>query len=44
LLPNDLITVRNHEDDEEDKWDIMRVLDRQGDVHIKEEIQSNSEI
>jgi hypothetical protein len=24
LQPNDLIVVRNHEDDEEDKWDIKR--------------------
>jgi hypothetical protein len=43
LLPNDLIIVRNHEDDEEDEWGIKRVLERQRDVHIKVEIQSNSE-
>jgi hypothetical protein len=43
LLPNDLIIVRNHEDDEEDERDIKRVLERQGDAHIKVEIQSNSE-
>jgi hypothetical protein len=43
LLPNDLIIVRNHEDDEEDERDIKRVLERQGGVHIKVEIQSNSE-
>jgi hypothetical protein len=43
LLPNDLIIVRNHGDDEEDERDIKRVLERQGDVHIKVEIQSNSE-
>jgi hypothetical protein len=43
LLPNDLIIVRNHGDDEEDKHDIKRALERQGDVHIKVEIQSNSE-
>jgi hypothetical protein len=38
LLPNDLITVRNHGDDEEDEWDIKRELERQGDVQIKIEI------
>jgi hypothetical protein len=43
LLPNDLIIVRNHGDEEEDEWDIKRVLERQGDTHIKVEIQSNSE-
>jgi hypothetical protein len=43
LLPNDLIIVRNHRDDEEDERDIKRVLERQGDAHIKVEIQSNSE-
>jgi hypothetical protein len=42
LLPNDLIIVRYHEDDDEDEWDIKRVLERQGDAHIKVEIQSNS--
>jgi hypothetical protein len=31
LLPNELIIVWNHEDDEEDKWDIKRVLERQGE-------------
>jgi hypothetical protein len=41
LLPNDLIIVRNHGDDEEDTKDIKRVLERQGDVNIKVEIQSN---
>jgi hypothetical protein len=41
LLPNDLIIVRNDGDDEEDKWDIKRALERQGDTHIKVEIQSN---
>jgi hypothetical protein len=35
LLPNDLIIVRNHRDDEEDDRDIKRALERQGDVHIK---------
>jgi hypothetical protein len=43
LLSNDLIIVRNHGDDEEDKRDINRALERQGDAHIKVEIQSNSE-
>jgi hypothetical protein len=43
LLPNDLIIVRNHGDDEEDERDIKRALERQGNVHIKVEIQSNSE-
>jgi hypothetical protein len=43
LLPNDLIIVRNHGDDEEDEWDIKRALEGQGDAHIKVEIQSNSE-
>jgi hypothetical protein len=43
LLPNDLIIVRNHGDDEEDEWDIKRALERQGDAHIKVEIQFNSE-
>jgi hypothetical protein len=42
LLPNNLIIVRSHGDDEEDKQDINMVLERQGDVHIKVEIQSNS--
>jgi hypothetical protein len=43
LLPNDLIIVRNHGADEEDEHDIKRVLERQGEAHIKVEIQSNSE-
>jgi hypothetical protein len=43
LLPNDLIIVRNHGDDEEDERDIKRALERQGEAHIKAEIQSNSE-
>jgi hypothetical protein len=43
LLPNDLIVIRNHGDDEEDEWRIKRALEREGDVHIKVEIQSNSE-
>jgi hypothetical protein len=44
LLPNNLIIVRNHGDDEEDKWDIKKVLKRQGDMHIKVESQSNWEL
>jgi riboflavin synthase len=43
LLPNDLIIVRNHRDDEEDEQDIKRVLEKHGDAHIKVKIQSNSE-
>jgi hypothetical protein len=43
LLPNDIIIVKNHEDDEEDKWDIKRAQERQGDAHIKVEIKSNLE-
>jgi hypothetical protein len=43
LITNNLIIVRNHGDGEEDEWDINRVLERQGDAHIKVEIQSNSE-
>jgi hypothetical protein len=43
LLLNDLVIVRNHGDDEEDEWDIKRVLEKQEDAHIKVEIQFNSE-
>jgi hypothetical protein len=43
LLPNDLIIISNHGDEEEDERDIKRALERQEDVHIKVEIQSNSE-
>jgi hypothetical protein len=43
LLPNDLIIIRNHGDEEEDEWDIKRALERQGDACIKVEIQSNLE-
>jgi hypothetical protein len=43
LVPNDLIIVRNHGDDEENEWDIKIGQERQGDVHIKMEIKSNSE-
>jgi hypothetical protein len=42
LLHNDLIIVRNNRDAEEDERDIKRVLERQGDAHIKVETQSNS--
>jgi hypothetical protein len=44
MLPNDLIMIRNHGDDEEDELDIKRAHERQGDAHIKVEIQSNSEL
>jgi hypothetical protein len=44
LLPNYLIIVRNHGDDEAVERDIKRALQRQGDAHIKVEIQSNSEL
>jgi hypothetical protein len=44
LLSNDLIIVGNHGDDEEDERDNKRVLERQGDAHIKVEIQSNLEL
>jgi hypothetical protein len=43
LLPNDLIIIRNHGYDDEDEWNIKRALERQGDAHIKVEIQYNSE-
>jgi hypothetical protein len=39
LLYNNLIIVRSYVDDERD---IKRALERQGDAHIKVEIQSNS--
>jgi hypothetical protein len=38
LLPNDLVIVRNHVDEEEDEPDLKRVLERQGDAYIKVEI------
>jgi hypothetical protein len=44
FLPNNLIIVRNHGDDEDDEWDIKRALERQKDAHIKVQIQSNSEV
>jgi hypothetical protein len=43
LLPNDLIIVRNHGDNEKDERDIKRALETQGDAHIKVEIQFNLE-
>jgi hypothetical protein len=43
LLPNDLIIVRSHGNDVEDEPDINSALERQGDAHIKVEIQFNSE-
>jgi hypothetical protein len=43
VLPNDLIVVRNH-GDEEDVCDTKDVLENQGDVHTKVEIPSNSEL
>jgi hypothetical protein len=42
LLYNNLIIVRSHGDDEDDERGIKRALERQGDAHIKVEIQSNS--
>jgi hypothetical protein len=42
LVPNNLIIIRNHGDDEEDERDSKRALERQGEAHIKGEIQSNS--
>jgi hypothetical protein len=42
LLPNDLIIVSNH-GDEEDIWDTNDVLESTRDVHNKVEIQTNSE-
>jgi hypothetical protein len=41
LLPNNLIIVRNHGDDEEDERAIKRALERQGHAHNKVEIQFN---
>jgi hypothetical protein len=43
LLPNNLIIVRNHRDDDKDKWDIKKVLEVQGNTHNTVEVQSNSE-
>jgi hypothetical protein len=43
LIPNDLIIVRNHGDGEENEQGIKRALERQGEMHIKVEIRSNSE-
>jgi hypothetical protein len=44
LLPNDLIVVRNHENDEEDVWDIKDVLKSPKYVPNKLEIQPNSKL
>jgi hypothetical protein len=41
LLPNNLIIIRNHGDDEDER-DSKRALERQGEAHIRGEIQSNS--
>jgi hypothetical protein len=43
LQTKDLVIIRNHGDDDEEEWDIKRVMERQEDAHIKVEIQSNSE-
>jgi hypothetical protein len=43
LLPNNLIIVRNHEDDEEDERDIKKVLEIQRNPHNKVEVQANLE-
>jgi hypothetical protein len=43
LVPNNLIIVRKHGDDEEDERNIKRGQERQGDAHIKMEIKSNLE-
>jgi hypothetical protein len=42
-LPNDLIIVRNHEDDEEDVRDTKDVLESPRDTQNMVEIQPNSE-
>jgi hypothetical protein len=44
LLPNDLIIVTNHGDDEDDVQDIKDMLKSPRDVHNKLEIQPNSEL
>jgi hypothetical protein len=44
LLPNDLIIVRNHGDDEKDVWYIKGVLKSPREVHNKLENQPNSEL
>jgi hypothetical protein len=43
MLPSDLIIIRNHGDDEEDGWNIKKVLEIQGNTHNKVEVQVNSE-
>jgi hypothetical protein len=42
LLPNNLILVINHGDDEEDVPDTKDMLESPRDMHTKVEIQSNS--
>jgi hypothetical protein len=43
LLPNDLIVIKNQGVDHGGHVDIKRVLERQGNMHNKVEVQSNSE-
>jgi hypothetical protein len=43
LQPNELIIVRNHGDEEEDKWNTKDVLESPRYAYTKVEIQSNSE-
>jgi hypothetical protein len=43
LLPNDLIIVRNHEDDKEDIQDTRDVVESPRVAHNKVEIQTNLE-
>jgi hypothetical protein len=43
LLPNDLIIVRNHGDEEEDVRDTKDILESPRDAYTKVEIQYNSE-
>jgi hypothetical protein len=43
LLPNELIIVRNHGDEEEDVRDTKDILESLRDAYIKVEIQYNSE-
>jgi hypothetical protein len=43
LLPNDLIILRNHGDDEEDERDIKKVPEIRGNTHNKVKVQANSE-
>jgi hypothetical protein len=43
LLPNDLVIVRNHGDDEEEVWDTKNMLEIPTDMQNKVEIQTNLE-